>query len=62
MLAPYNQGPVGDCFAVNDVIRDHTEYYRHMAMDCASIVMKGYVERPVNSSLGLLLFSSYSSG
>jgi hypothetical protein len=48
MLAPYNQGPVGDCFAVNDVIRDHHEYYRHIAEDCTSIVMKGYVERPVN--------------
>jgi hypothetical protein len=56
MLAPYNQGPVGDCFAVNDVIRDHTEYYHHIAEDCASVVMNGYVERPVNNTVDAFFF------
>ncbi len=56
MLAPYNQGPVGDCFAVNDVIRDHNEYYRHIAEDCSSIVRKGYVERPVHHSSDYFFF------
>ncbi len=50
MLSPYNQGPVGDCFAVNVVIRDHTEYYRHIAEDSSSIIMNGYLQRPVNNA------------
>lgn len=45
MLAPYNQGAVGDCFAVTDVIRDHEEYFRRAASDYKSILMNGYVER-----------------
>jgi hypothetical protein len=49
MLAPYNQGPVGDCFAVNAVIRNHREYYRHAAEDYRSILMFGYIDRPVNN-------------
>ncbi len=56
MLAPYNQGSVGDCFAVNDLIRDHEEYYRHTAEDFKSIVMNGYVERPVNGSVDRFYF------
>ncbi len=56
MLAPYNQGPVGDCFAVNDVIRDHQEYYRHAAEDYASIVMQGYVKRLVNDHVDYFFF------
>lgn len=51
MLAPFNQGSVGDCFAVADVIRDHTEYYRNAAEDYRSIVMNGYVARPVNQTV-----------
>lgn len=56
LLAPYNQGSVGDCFAVADVIRDHTEYYRNAAEDYRSIVMNGYVERPVNGSTDHFFF------
>jgi hypothetical protein len=56
MLSPYNQGPVGDCFAVNDVIRDHTEYYRRIAEDCSSIVMKGYIERPIKGAPDYFFF------
>jgi len=56
MLAPYNQGPVGDCFAVNDVIRDHQEYYRHAAEDYRAIVMDGFIERPVDSGTDSFFF------
>lgn len=56
ILSPFNQGPVGDCFAVNDLIRDHDEYFRHNAEDCASIVMKGYIERPVNGAADYFFF------
>ena len=56
MLAPYNQGPVGDCFAVADVIRDHTEYYRNAAMDYQSIVMQGSLERLVNGNTDYFFF------
>lgn len=50
MLAPYNQGPVGDCFAVTDVLRNHKEYFHHAAADYASIVTQGYLSRPVDHS------------
>lgn len=50
LLAPYNQGPVGDCFAIAEAIRDHEEYYRHAAEDYRSLIMNGYVERPVDNS------------
>ncbi len=56
MLSPYNQGPVGDCFAVNDVIRDHQEYYRHAADDYTAIVMNGYIVRPVNNGTDSFFF------
>ncbi len=56
LLAPYNQGSVGDCFAVADLVRDHTEYYRHTAEDCRSIVMNGYVARPVNNSVDYFFY------
>lgn len=49
MLAPYNQGPVGDCFAVSDVLRDHKEYLQHAASDYAALIMEGYLTRPVNN-------------
>ncbi len=48
LLAPYNQGSVGDCFAVNVAIRDHEEYLRHAAEDYQSAVMKGFLERLVD--------------
>lgn len=48
LLAPYNQGSVGDCFAVSDVIREHEEYLKKSAGDYASIVQNGYVERMVD--------------
>jgi hypothetical protein len=50
MLSPYNQGPVGNCFAVNDVIRDHQEYYRHAVEDYQAIAMNGFIQRPVNNT------------
>lgn len=56
LLAPYNQGPVGDCFAVADVVRDHEEYYLHSAEDYRSIVMNGYIERPVNNQSDFFFF------
>ena len=56
MLSPYNQGPVGDCFAVNDVIRDHQEYYKHAAVDYQSIVTNAYIARPVNGALDYFFF------
>lgn len=56
MLSPYNQGPVGDCFAVTDVIRDHQEYYKHAAQDYASVVSNGYIERPLGSSVDDFFF------
>lgn len=49
MLAPYNQGSVGDCFAVSDVLRDHKEFFRHAAADYAALTVNGYLTRPVNS-------------
>lgn len=49
MFAPYNQGPVGDCFAVSDLIRDHDEYYRHSAADYAAILQNGFLTRPVGA-------------
>ncbi len=48
MLSPYNQGPVGDCFAVAEVITDHEEFYQHAANDYAEMVQKGYLTRSVN--------------
>lgn len=56
MLAPYNQGPVGDCFAVSDVIRDHEEYYLRAAEDYSSIAMNGYVSRPVDGKTDFFFF------
>ncbi|MBX9744657.1 MAG: hypothetical protein K2X08_05540, partial [Chlamydiales bacterium] len=56
MLSPYNQGPVGDCFAVTDMIRNHQEYYKHAAQDYASVVANGYIERPVDSSVDDFFF------
>lgn len=56
MLAPYNQGSVGDCFAVADVIRDHTEYFRNAAVDYRSIVMNGSISRPVNQSVDYFFY------
>lgn len=56
MLSPYNQGPVGDCFAVNDVIRDHQEYYKHAASDYQSIVTNAYISRPVSGVLDYFFF------
>jgi len=56
VLAPYNQGSVGDCFAVNDVIRDHEEYFRSAAQDYRSIVMNGYIERPVDTVTDFFFF------
>jgi hypothetical protein len=56
MLSPYNQGPVGDCFAVADVIRNHQEYYRHAATDYASIIMQGFIERPVDNTQDYFFF------
>lgn len=50
LFSPYNQGPVGDCFAVSDLIRDHNEYYRHSAKDYAEIVQYGYLRRMVNDA------------
>jgi hypothetical protein len=56
MLSPYNQGPVGDCFAVNDVIRDHEEYYRHAAEDYLSVILNGSIARPVDGSTDYFFF------
>lgn len=56
LLSPYNQGPVGDCFAVCDVIRDHDEYYRHAAQDYQSTIMQGFIERPVDNALDYFFF------
>ncbi len=56
LLAPENQGPVGDCFAVSDVIRDHDEYYRHSAEDYRSILLNGTVQRPVDGSADSFFF------
>lgn len=49
LFAPYNQGPVGDCFAVSVLIRDHEKYYLHTANDSAEIVQKGFITRLVRS-------------
>lgn len=49
LFAPMNQGPVGDCFAVSDLIRDHQEFYLHAAKDHAEIIQQGYLTRTVNS-------------
>lgn len=56
LLAPYNQGPVGDCFAVTDVIRNHREYYQDAVNDYQAIVMKGYLERPVDGATDHFFF------
>jgi hypothetical protein len=56
MLSPYNQGPVGDCFAVSDVIRDHDEYFLHIAEDYTSIIKQGYLERPVDNGVDYFFF------
>lgn len=66
MTAPYNQGPVGDCFAVADLVRDHDEYYRHTAKDFGNIVTAGFLTRIVNGNsdnfffLPLIADDSYS--
>ncbi len=56
LLAPENQGPVGDCFAVSAVIRDHDEYYRHSADDYRTLVASGMVQRPVNGTVDSFFF------
>lgn len=56
MLSPYNQGPVGDCFAVADVIRNHEENYRHAAADYASIIMQGFIERQIDNDKDCFFF------
>ena len=48
MFAPYNQGPVGDCFATADMVRDHYLYYTHAADDYAALVKNGYLTRLVD--------------
>lgn len=48
LFAPYNQGSVGDCFAVNVVIRDHEEHLRHAAADYQSAIMNGYLQRSID--------------
>ncbi len=45
LFAPCNQGPVGDCFAICDLVRDHREYYFHTAHDCAEIIQNGFITR-----------------
>jgi len=50
MLSPFNQGPVGDCFAVADLVRDHEEYFKHSAKDYAQVVMHGYISRLIDHS------------
>ncbi|MEI8125266.1 MAG: hypothetical protein WCG42_05890 [Parachlamydiaceae bacterium] len=50
LFAPYNQGPVGDCFAVSGLIRDHDEHIKHTATDLAEIINNGYITRIVNAS------------
>lgn len=49
LFAPVNQGPVGDCFAVSDLIRDHNEYLQHSIKDYAQIVQAGFLTRRVNT-------------
>ncbi len=56
LFAPYNQGPVGDCFAVNDVIRDHQQFFHHAAEDYQSIVMNGYLKRIVDGKPDYFFF------
>ncbi len=48
MLAPYNQGPVGNCFAVSIVLRDHNVFFKHAAKDYRAILKKGYLVRTVD--------------
>lgn len=48
LLAPMNQGPVGDCFAVSDLIRDHNQYFQRSMQDYAEIVQQGFLQRLVN--------------
>lgn len=56
MFAPFNQGPVEDCFAFADLIRDHNLYYRHSAADYAAIVQSGYLTRLVGSQMDNFFF------
>jgi hypothetical protein len=56
MLAPFNQGPVGDCFAVSDLIRDHNEYYRRSAKDYADIIQDGFLTRLVGNQSDYFFF------
>lgn len=56
MLCSYNQGPVGDCFAVADVLRDHKDYYAHAAQDYKAIIMNGMLQRPVNKTVDYFFF------
>ncbi|MEI8365209.1 MAG: hypothetical protein WCF65_02215, partial [Parachlamydiaceae bacterium] len=50
LFAPYNQGPVGDCFAVAGLERDHEKFFRHAASHYAQIVQKGFI----SSSVGVV--------
>lgn len=56
MLAPYNQGAVGDCFAVADLVRDHQEYYKHTANDLADIVLNGFIPRTIGKQTDNFFF------
>ena len=56
MLAPYNQGPVGDCFAVAVLVRNHEEYFKHSAIDYRDIIQKGYISRKVTDNLDNFFF------
>lgn len=56
MLAPFNQGPVGDCFAVADLVRDHDEYYQHTAKDLASVIQSGNLTRAVGAANDYFFF------
>lgn len=47
LFAPYNQGPVGDCFAVAGLERDHEKFFKHAANDYAQIVQHGFVTSTV---------------
>ncbi len=49
LFAPVNQGPVGNCFAIADLIRDHNNYFLQSARDYADIVQKGFITRLVNT-------------
>lgn len=56
MLAPYNQGPVGNCFAVAAMLRHHEDYFRHAATDYAALVMRGYLTRTVDQEVEYFFF------